>query len=136
MDPNEYRQWADPPSAFILKELNAAECEDLACETTKEFAVIADEVQDFSKKEQLFLCLIRKQESGNERFVGYSDQCDHDAKALAEKIVVRLQVGLDVKQCIAQCYDGVSVMSSQVSGRLREVVGSGCVYIHCHAHRY
>ena len=71
--------------------------------------------------------------------VGFSDLCDLDAKALAEKIVVRLQVlGLDVKQCIAQCYYGVSVMSGQVSGvqqRLREIVGNGCIYIHCHAHR-
>ena len=58
--------------------------------------------------------------------VGFSDLCDLDAKALAEKIVVRLQVlGLD---CIAQCYDGVSVMSGQVSGvqqRLREIVEMG-----------
>ena len=105
------------------------------------FAVIADEARDVSKKEQLSLCLryVNKNLEVNERFVGFSDLCDLDAKALAEKIVVRLQVlGLDVKQCIAQCYDGASVMSGQVSGvqqRLREIVGNGCVYIHCHAHR-
>ena len=105
------------------------------------FAVIADEARDVSKKEQLSLCLryVNKNLEVNERFVGFSDLCDLDAKALAEKIVARLQVlGLDVKQCIAQCYDGASVMSGQVSGvqqRLREIVGNGCVYIHCHAHR-
>ena len=34
MDPNGHRQWARPsPRVFILKELNAAECEGLACET-------------------------------------------------------------------------------------------------------
>ena len=64
--------------------------------------------------------------------MGFSDLCDLDAKALAEKIVARLQVlGLDVKQCIAQCYDGASVMSGQVSGvqqRVREIVGNGCLY--------
>ena len=74
----------------------------------------------------------------NERFVGFSNLCDLDAKALAE-IVARLQVlGLDIKQCITECYDGASVMSGQLSGvqqRLREIVGNGCVYIHCHAHR-
>ena len=105
------------------------------------FAVIADEARDVSKKEQLSLCLryVNKQLEVNERFVGFSDLCDLDAKALAEKIVARLQVlGLDIKQCVAQCYDGASVMSGQVSGvqqRLREIVGNGCVYIHCHAHR-
>ena len=34
--------------------------------------------------------------------------------------------------------DGASVMSGEVSGvqhRLREIVGNGCIYIHCHAHR-
>ena len=103
--------------------------------------MIADEARDVSKKEQLSLCLryVNKQLEVNERFVGFSDLCDLDAKALAEKIVARLQVlGLDIKQCVAQCYDGASVMSGQVSGvqqRLREIVGNGCVYIHCHAHR-
>ena len=34
MDPNGHRQWARPsPRVFILKELNAAECEGLAYET-------------------------------------------------------------------------------------------------------
>ena len=105
------------------------------------FAVIADEARDVSKKEQLSLCLryVNKQLEVNERFVGFSDLCDLDAKALAEKIVARLQVlGLNIKQCVAQCYDGASVKSGQVSGvqqRLREIVGNGCVYIHCHAHR-
>ena len=94
------------------------------------FAVIADEARDVSMKEQLSLCL-RYVNKNYERFVGFSDLCDLDAKALAEKIVVKLQVlGLDVKQCIAQCYDGASVMSGQVFGiqqRLREIVGNGCV---------
>ena len=82
------------------------------------FAVIADKARDVSK-EQLSLCLryVNKQLEINERFVGFSDLCDLDVKALAEKIVARLQVlGLDIKQCVAQCYDGASVMSGQVSG--------------------
>ena len=34
-DSNGYRQWARPSlRAFILKELNAAECEGLACKTS------------------------------------------------------------------------------------------------------
>ena len=35
MDPNGHGQWArSSPRVFILKELNAAECEGLACETS------------------------------------------------------------------------------------------------------
>ena len=36
VDPNGYRQWARPSlRVFILKELNAAECEGLASETSE-----------------------------------------------------------------------------------------------------
>ena len=66
--------------------------------------------------------------------MGFSDLSDFDAKALAEKIVEGLKtLGLDVRQCIAQCYDGASVMSGEVSGlqqRLRGIVGTGCVNLH------
>ena len=74
-----------------------------------------------------------------EHFVGFSELSDLDAKALADKIVERLQVlGLDVHKCVAQRYDGVSVMSGEVSGvqqRLRDIAGNGCMYVHCYAHR-
>ena len=49
-----------------------------------------------------------------------------------------MQLGLNIKDCIAQCYDRASIMSGHLSGvqsRIRERVGSGCVYIHCYAHR-
>ena len=50
MDPNGYRQWARPfPRVFILKELNAAECEGLACETSwdPEFEPSVEEIVDY-----------------------------------------------------------------------------------------
>ena len=75
----------------------------------------------------------------NEHFVGFSELSELDAKALSDKIMQRLmELGLDIKKCISQCYDGASVMSGVVTGvqqRIREVVGGSCVYIHCHAHR-
>ena len=83
------------------------------------FAVIADEARDIRKKEQLSLCLryVNKDLEVNERFVGFCDLSELDAKALATKIVDGLRkLGLDVKQCLAQCYDGASVMSGEVSG--------------------
>ena len=78
------------------------------------YAIIADETQDIGKKEQLSLCIryVNNQLQVNEHSIGFSDLCDLDAKALAGKIVERLQVlGLHVKKCLSQCYDGASVMS-------------------------
>ena len=49
---NGHRQWARPSlRVFILKELNAAECEGLACETTfshaKDKAIDASNYYEF-----------------------------------------------------------------------------------------
>ena len=99
------------------------------------FAVIADEARDISNKEQC-LRYVNKDLKVNERFVGFYDLSELDAKALAGGL---RELGLDIKHCLAQCYDCTSVMSGEVSGvqhRLREIVGNGCIYIHCHAHRY
>ena len=53
------------------------------------FAVIADEARDVSKKEQLSLCLryVNKNLEANERFVGFTDLCDLNAKALSSWFV-------------------------------------------------
>lgn len=60
------------------------------------------------------------------------------AKVLAEQISQDPQnLGLDINDCVTQCYDGASVMSGKHSGvqmRLREIVGHGCLYIHSNAH--
>ena len=62
-----------------------------------------------------------------------------DAKALSEKTAEGLnKLGLDIKRCIGQCYDGASMMSGVARGvqkRIRDIVGGGCIYIHCHAHK-
>ena len=62
-----------------------------------------------------------------------------DAEALATQIIHKVErLGLNMNECIAQCYDGVSVMSGHLSGiqaRIRERVGNKCFYIHCYAHR-
>ena len=87
------------------------------CEEIREsegFVIIADEARDVSSKEQLSLCLryINKHLIVNEHFVGFSDLSELNAKALSEKIVeVLTKLGMDIKKCIGQCYDGASVMS-------------------------
>ena len=62
------------------------------CDEIKEsegFTIIADETRDVSGKEQLSLCLryINKQMIVNERFVGFSELSELDAKALSDKIM-------------------------------------------------
>jgi hypothetical protein len=47
-------------------------------------------------------------------------------------------IGLDVKKCIAQSYDGESVMSGVNNGvqkLIRDANRNPCPYIYCHAHR-
>lgn len=106
------------------------------CEEIREsegFVIIADEARDVSSKEQLSLCLryINKHLIVNECFVGFSDLSELNAKALSEKIVeVLTKLGLDIKKCIGQCYDGASVMSGAATGvhqRINEIVSGGCI---------
>ena len=47
------------------------------------------------------------------------------------------ELKLDLNNCVAQCYDGASVMSGRTAGvqsKLREIQPS-CLYVHCYAHR-
>ena len=105
------------------------------------FAVMADECRDVSGIEQLSVCVRYVNSSGviAENFLGFTSMYELDARALTENIIAVLtKQGLNVKQCIAQCYDGASVMSGKRSGvqaRFREITGSPCIYIHCYAHR-
>ena len=104
------------------------------------FAVMADECRDVSGIEQLSVCVRYVNSSGviAENFLGFTSMYELDARALTENIIAVLtKQGLNVKQCIAQCYDGASVMSGKRSGvqaRFREITGSPCIYIHCYAH--
>lgn len=133
-------------SNYTQNDLLLAACDTILDQISTEvrkagvFAVMADESRDVSRVEQLSVC-VRYVNGGAiaERFLGFTDMHDLDASALTENIISVLEKrGLDVKQCIAQCYDGASVMSGKRSGvqaRFREATGSGCIYIHCYAHR-
>ena len=58
-----------------------------------------------------------------------------DAESLASFILKKLdELGLELSDCIAQCYDGASVMSGWASGvqaRVAEKVPNAS-YIHCY----
>ena len=73
-----------------------------------------------------------------ERFTGYTHATDLSAPALAEYIVTRIKAfGLNLDNCISQCYDGASVMSGCNAG-VQAVIQAQfpqAVYVHCYAHR-
>lgn len=61
-----------------------------------------------------------------------------DAFSLSQDIFnIVINNNLDIQKCIAQCYDGASVMSGVFSGVQKRVADtvSHAVYIQCHAHR-
>ena len=103
------------------------------------FAIISDETKDLSKKEQLSL-VVRYLFGGiiHEEFIGLTYAESVNAESLCTYISNQLQnVGLDIKSCVGQSYDGASVMSGHLSGvqmRVKEL-SNWAIYVHCHAHR-
>ena len=107
------------------------------------FAIIADEARDTSHQQQLSLVLrYVGRESGScevkESFLGFVPCATVDARGLSESILMLLRDnGIALDWCVAQCYDGASVMSGHISGvqtRIREV-SKHAMYLHCFAHR-
>jgi hypothetical protein len=103
------------------------------------FAIMVDESRDLSRKEQLSLC-VRYLHDGtiHECFLGFFPAEELNAKMLAQLILEELKKnGIDIKQCVGQCYDGASVMSgchTGVQSRISEV-GEYIPYVHCYVHR-
>ncbi|XP_050532818.1 zinc finger MYM-type protein 1-like [Daktulosphaira vitifoliae] len=81
----------------------------------KYFAILADETKDVSKTEQLSI-MVRYYHNNimNERFLGYVPCNELNAKALFDYINKTLSdCGINIKNCIAQTYDGANVMSGK-----------------------
>lgn len=69
--------------------------------------------------------------------MGFAHVRDLSAKGLAEAIAKTLH-SLTLCCCIAQCYDGASVMSgvhNGVQAKFRALTGTACMYVHCYAHK-
>ena len=101
---------------------------------------MADETRDNGGAEQLSVCLryVRGAEIV-ERFIGFFQLEKFDARAITDSIRAQVErCGVSLRNCVAQSYDGASVMSGDISGvqsRIREAVGGECPYVHCHNHR-
>ena len=81
------------------------------------YSVRVDETKDLSNKEQLALFVRYYYQSDiKECCVGVFHLTALDADTLAQKINLEIEsLGLSWKNCIAQCYDGASVMSGTFS---------------------
>ena len=105
----------------------------------KYFVIMVDESRDISKIEQVSLCVRYCLDSKvYERFLGFYDTQKVDAENLTSLIIqALLDHGLNIHDCIAQYYDGASVMSGEHSGVQRRIqnIVEHCIYVHCHAHR-
>ena len=103
------------------------------------FSIIADESRDSSKQEQLGLPL-RYVYGGEEKesFAGFNACLGMDARSLCTDILTLLRgMGIPLSLCVAQCYDGASVMAGSCNG-VQKIVRENCeraIYVHCYAHR-
>lgn len=92
-----------------------------------------------AKKEQISVVL-RYLYNGviHEEFVGFKYAESVNAESLCKYITEHLfDLGIDIKACIGQSYDGASVMSGHLSGvqaRIKEY-SEMALYVHCYAHR-
>ncbi|KAL1447276.1 hypothetical protein MTO96_028594 [Rhipicephalus appendiculatus] len=113
----------------IKEEMKSSQC----------FALIVDETKDLSKTEQLSV-VVRYYVNGAvfERFLGFRNAEQLDAKSLLRYVKETLnRCGIDPQLCIAQTYDGASVMSGTsrgVQALFRQEVPQA-VYVHCMNHR-
>jgi len=104
------------------------------------YSILVDATKESSKKEQLSFVIrfVDIKFIIFEKALGCSHMKKSDVTSLAQEIVKLIQENnLDINKCIAQCYDGASVMSGVYSGvqqKINEIVPHA-VYIHCYAHR-
>ncbi|KAL3189949.1 hypothetical protein MRX96_020286 [Rhipicephalus microplus] len=92
----------------IKEEMKSSQC----------FALIVDETKDLSKTEQLSV-VVRYYLNGAvfERFLGFRNAEQFDANSLLSYVKETLnRCGIDSQLCIAQTYDGASVMSGTSRG--------------------
>jgi len=102
------------------------------------FSIMVDDSSDISLTEQMSVCVRYVHDCNiKERFLGFYDVHQVDA-GLASQIKTTLRnLTIDINLCVAQCYDGASVMNGSTAGvqkKIREIVPSA-IYIHCYNHR-
>ena len=107
------------------------------------FTLLADETTDFSKQEQLSVCLryVTKSFTIKERLLGFAIAPDLTGKGLAKQLIrILVDAGTDKayikKYMVGQGYDGASAMSGQHNGVQKHILDKCplAVYVHCSSH--
>ena len=104
------------------------------------FAVLADEATDSSNKKQrpLVVRYVHSDAEIQEAFVGFNECVDGVTGLDISTLVLRAvrELGLDMKKCFGQCYDGAGSMTGKVKGaavRIQQEYPKA-IYIQCAAH--
>ncbi|CAF3454693.1 unnamed protein product, partial [Rotaria socialis] len=105
----------------------------------KYFSIMIDETTDISKLEQVSLVVryTNDQFKVHEGFMGFARTTEMTGEALFNLLLEWLKkLNLDVKNIVAQSYDGASPMQGEYKGvaaRLKQIAPCG-IYIHCNGH--
>ncbi|XP_030767531.1 zinc finger MYM-type protein 1-like [Sitophilus oryzae] len=125
----------------ILKTISDLIVKEIYVEVNKcdFYAIMVDETKDISKNEQISI-VIRYYYQGTiyERFLGFKCAEALNARTLFAHIKSTLkECNIDINKCIAQTYDGASVMSGKSSGvqSLFQQEVPQAIYIHCFNHK-
>ena len=108
--------------------------------SNKFFSIIVDEATDCSFKEQVSICFRHVDTNALEvhkEFVGLYETENTTADILTRIIKdVIYRLGLDLKDCRGQGYDGASNMSGRLSGVQARISAEypKALYIHCFCH--
>ena len=106
---------------------------------TKFFSMLADETTDFSRQEQLTVCLryLTPDDRLLERFLCFAVAPDLTGKGLCDKLMgILAEMNVDTSYMIGQGYDGAAAMSGEWNGVQKHVqdVCSSAIYVHCASH--
>ena len=119
---------ADQTLELILTDVRASEY----------FAVIMDETSDISRKEQVSLCLSYLLEGEKkEAFVGFFGTNSTSGEDLYNLLCEAMkQFDLDMKNIVAECFDGASNMCGEYKGVATRMLETSplSIYIHCYGH--
>lgn len=102
------------------------------------FAIMVDEARDGNRK-QLAICVCFVNERGiKESPLALTELREFDAENITSAIENQLTLsGINLVMCVAQSYDGASVMSGAVGGVQAKfrVNHPEAIYVHCYAHQ-
>ena len=106
---------------------------------TKFFSILADETTDFSRQEQLTVCLryLTPDERLVERFLCFAVAPDLTGKGLSDQLMgILTEMNVDTNYMIGQGYDGAAAMSGELNGVQKHIqdVCPSAVYVHCACH--